>query len=101
MIACPYNARQFNYKENSQWSNKAYPKRSHGVPESCTFCAHLLDRGKIPACVEACEQVKAKALVLGDLNDPESEVSKLIAQNPVRGIREDLGTKPKVLYIGL
>ena len=63
--------------------------------------AHLLDKGKKPACVAACEMVKAKALVVGNLNDPDSEVSKLMANNPVRGIREDLGTEPKVYYIGL
>jgi Fe-S-cluster-containing dehydrogenase component len=40
-------------------------------------------------------------MVLGDLNDPASEVSQLIAANRVKGIREDLGTKPKVFYIGL
>ena len=45
MIACPYNARFFNYKENEEWPNKDHPKRSHGVAESCTFCAHRLDRG--------------------------------------------------------
>ena len=101
MVACPYNARHFNYKENHEWPNKDHPKRSHGVPESCTFCAHRLDEGKKPACVEACESVNARALVHGDLEDPDSDVSKLIAANPVRGIREDLGTKPKVYYMGL
>lgn len=101
MVACPYNARYFNYKENPDWPNKDYPKRSHGVAESCNFCAHLLDQGKRPACVEACEKVGATALVHGDLNDPNSEVSKLISSNPVKRLREDLGTAPKVFYIGL
>jgi len=101
MLACPYNARYFNYKENRQWPNKDYPKRSHGVPESCTFCAHLVDKGQQPACVEACKELGARALVFGDLNDPQSEVSRLIATSPVKGIREDLGTRPKVLYLGL
>jgi len=45
MIACPYNARFFNYKENPEWPNTEFPKRSHGVAESCTFCAHRLDKG--------------------------------------------------------
>jgi len=101
MIACPYNARHFNYKEGHEWPNKDRPRSAHGVPESCNFCAHRIDRGKKPACVEACEKVKAKALVFGNLNDPDSEVSKLISNNSVRGIREDLGTKPKVYYMGL
>ena len=98
MIACPYNARYFNYKENEDWPNKEYPKRSHGVPEACNFCAHLVDQGKMPACVDACD---VGALVFGDLNDPNSEVSRVIAENSVKRIREDWGTEPKVYYIGL
>jgi len=101
MIACPYNARYFNFKENEEWPNKEHPKRSHGVAESCNLCAHRLDDGKPPACAEACHQKGGGALLVGDLNDPESEVSRLIAGNSVKRIREDLGTEPKVYYIGL
>jgi molybdopterin-containing oxidoreductase family iron-sulfur binding subunit len=98
VVACPYNVRFFNFKHNEEWPNKNYPKRSHGVAESCNFCAHLLDEGGLPACVEACP---TGALVIGDLNDPDSEVSRLVATLPVKRLREDLGTKPKVYYIGL
>jgi molybdopterin-containing oxidoreductase family iron-sulfur binding subunit len=101
IIACPYNARYFNYKENEEWPNKEFPRRSHGVAEACTFCAHLLDEGKHPACVQACQETGAAAILVGDLNDPESDVSQLIASNPVKRIREDLGTEPKVYYVGL
>jgi len=101
IIACPYNARYFNYKENDDWPNKDFPKRSHGVAEACTFCAHLLDEGKQPACVEACQRINAGAIMVGDLNDPESDVSQIIANNPIKRIREDLGTEPKVYYVGL
>lgn len=101
MIACPYNARYFNFKESKEWPNKEFPKRSHGVAESCTLCAHLLDIGKKPACVQACERAQAGALVVGDLNDPQSEISRLVAENSVKRLREDLGTEPKVYYIGL
>ncbi len=101
MLSCPYNARFFNFKENHEWANQDQPKRSHGVTESCDLCAHLLDSGKKPACVTACEKVNAKAISVGNLNDPDSNVSRLISQNQVKGIREDLGTKPKVYYIGL
>jgi tetrathionate reductase subunit B len=100
VIACPYNARYFNFKENEEWPNKNYPKRSHGVAESCNFCAHRLDEGRQPACVEACAK-KTGALRVGNLDDPQSEVSKLIAGNSVKRIRADLGTEPKVFYIGL
>jgi molybdopterin-containing oxidoreductase family iron-sulfur binding subunit len=101
MIACPYNARFFNFKESEEWPNKEFPKRSHGVAEACTLCAHLLERGEQPACAAACQGAGAGAITVGDLNDPESGVSKLIAANAVKRIREDLGTEPKVHYIGL
>jgi tetrathionate reductase subunit B len=100
MIACPYNARYFNFKENEEWPNKKYPKRSHGVAESCNLCAHLLDEGKPPACAAACQQLTG-ALFVGNMNDSQSEISRLIAGNPVKRLREDLGTEPKVYYIGL
>jgi molybdopterin-containing oxidoreductase family iron-sulfur binding subunit len=101
MIACPYNARFFNYKENHEWHNTKFPKRSHGVAESCDFCAHLLDAGKTPACVAACKNTGGGALHVGNLNDPNSEVSMLIEDNITSRLREDFGTKPKVYYIGL
>jgi molybdopterin-containing oxidoreductase family iron-sulfur binding subunit len=101
MIACPYNARFFNFKEDEDWPNKEFPKRSHGVAEACTLCAHRLEVGRKPACVEACETAGASALCVGDLDDPESDVSRLIAGNSVKRLREDLGTEPKVYYIGL
>jgi molybdopterin-containing oxidoreductase family iron-sulfur binding subunit len=98
MIACPYNARYFNFRDDEQWHNKDRPKRSHGVAEACTLCAHRLDVGEKPACVEACTK---GALAVGDLDDSGSDVSRLIATNAVKRIREDLGTEPKVYYIGL
>lgn len=98
VVACPYNARYFNYKHSHDWPNTKYPKRTHGVAESCNFCSHLLDDGHLPACVNACPR---GALVMGDLNDPESRVSQLIARRAVKRLRDDLGTKPKVYYVGL
>ncbi len=101
MVACPYNARFFNYKENPTWPNRNHPKRSHGVAESCTFCAHLLDEGKPPSCVSACQTSGGGAMIFGDLNDPKSKIASIIANRNVRRIREDFGCKPKVYYIGL
>lgn len=101
MIACPYNARSFNFKDQEHWTNEDHPKRSHGVAESCNLCAHRLDVGKPPACVEACHSNGGGALYVGDLNSPGSVVSDLITTNSVKRIREDLGTEPKVYYIGL
>ena len=101
MVACPYNARFFNFKDDPAWPNKEHPKRSHGVTESCTLCSHRLDEGRRPACVEACESAGASAIRVGDLNDSGSEVSRLVRTRPVKRLREDLGTEPKVYYIGL
>ena len=101
MIACPYNARFFNMKEEEGWRNKDFPKRSHGVAEACNLCAHRLDEGKQPACVEACAKQGGNALTVGDLNDANSEISRLITQSAVKRILPDLGTEPKVYYIGL
>ena len=61
-------------------------------PERCTQCG---------ACVEACRNANRGALVFGNLNDPSSEVSKLLANGGARALREDLGTNPKVFYIGI
>jgi tetrathionate reductase subunit B len=101
VVACPYNARYFNFRENPGQSNPNQPKRSHGVAESCTLCAHLLDRGEKPACVTACERAGARALAVGNLNDPDSDVSRLIRTQSVKRLREELGTEPKVFYVGL
>ena len=113
MIACPYNARMFTFKDTHDdhkgWPNKERPKRSHGVAEACNLCAHRLDvldaegQPGVPACVEACQKKNGGdgALIVGDLNDPESEISKKIAEHHVIRIRDDLGTEPKVYYIGL
>lgn len=110
VVSCPYNARFFNFKEAEVWSNTGYPRRTHGVAEACNLCAHRLEnideetkepRPLQPACVEACRERGGGAITVGDLNDPDSEISQLVANNTVKRLRPDLGTKPKVFYIGL
>ena len=69
------------------------------VPQKCTFCAHLLDQGwKEPRCVEACP---TGALIFGDLNDPESEVAKLVASGETEALHPEYELGDKVRYIGL
>ncbi|MBI5814858.1 MAG: 4Fe-4S dicluster domain-containing protein [Nitrospinae bacterium] len=68
-----------------------------GLPDKCNFCAHRVDAGLMPACVQTCI---GKSRVFGDLNDPDSEVSKLIAQNGVAQAKEKEKC-PGVYYIGL
>jgi molybdopterin-containing oxidoreductase family iron-sulfur binding subunit len=101
MVACPYKARTFVFRSSETWSNPDVPKRGKGVVEKCNFCAHRLDKGQIPACVEACNKSGEKAMIFGNLNDPQSEISLFIKENVPRGLREDLGLKPKVRYKGV
>jgi molybdopterin-containing oxidoreductase family iron-sulfur binding subunit len=75
--------------------------RGMGTVESCTMCAHLVDEGRIPACVEACNNADLGAMTFGDLNDPNSEISKKAAQFMTTKIREDLGLNPGILYKGI
>ncbi|MFH1563875.1 MAG: sulfate reduction electron transfer complex DsrMKJOP subunit DsrO [Nitrospirota bacterium] len=98
MIVCPYKARSFVFKKTDEWTNPDVPNRMHGVVEKCDFCVHRIDKGLMPACVEACPE---KAMVFGNLNDPQSEVAKLIVAGKTQRIRPDLGSKPKVYYLGL
>lgn len=103
MIACPYQARSFVFKTPEHvYSNPDLPLRDKGVPGSCTFCVHRVDRKerKDPACVEACSK-RDSAMVFGDLNDPASQVAQLVASGKTRTIRSDLGLNNKVYYIGL
>ncbi len=70
--------------------------RPKGVVEKCTFCDHRVKKGMLPYCVDACP---ANARVFGDLEDPRSEVSRLLGKfHPFR-LKEGLGTKPAVYYI--
>ena len=73
--------------------------RRKQLPQKCTLCAHLLDKGwKEPRCVEACPTA---ALVFGDLDDPNSEISKIWLQERPKPCIRNTGFKEKVRYIGL
>jgi Fe-S-cluster-containing dehydrogenase component len=115
-IACPYDARRFNWKDRSDeenpyvpaWGTPEVERRPRGVVEKCTFCIHRIDAGlekglkpgvdreATPACVNICP---VGARVFGDLNDPDSRVSQLIASNPTFRLRDELGTNASVYYI--
>lgn len=117
--ACPYNARVFNFEGREpieddpnpyapEWGSPEVPRRARGVVEKCTFCIHRIDpaleqglvpgvdEAATPACVNICP---VTARYFGDLNDPESPVSKVIRDNPTLRLRDDLGTDASVYYI--
>ena len=115
--ACPYNLRFFNFF-NPEWPkplnlqfNPDVSIRDVGVMEKCTFCGHRIRAAEIqaeadkralkdgevqPACVQSCP---TKAMVFGDLNDPQSEVSRLARSGRATKLLEELGTKPQVIYL--
>jgi Fe-S-cluster-containing dehydrogenase component len=69
------------------------------VPQKCTLCAHLLDKGeKVPRCVESCP---TGALIFGDLDDPKSDIAKLLASSTTEVLHPEYGMKEKVRYISL
>ena len=99
MVACPYNARSFIHEPLSD--QRAHAPRGKGTVESCTLCVHRVDKGVEPACVESCEKDGKGALLFGDLNDENSEISKRVEKFATRQIREDLGLNPGVRYQNL
>lgn len=87
--ACPYGARKMSTSDVWYFDAadpapyEAYGTQRMNVAEKCTFCAERLDEGLQPRCVEACFY---GARVFGDLDDPESAVSKFIAENDVKQV---------------
>lgn len=71
--------------------------KENGIPDKCDFCAHRVDAGLMPACVQTC---LGKARIFGDANDPNSEVSRLIASHSIQQAKPE-DKCPGVYYIGL
>jgi tetrathionate reductase subunit B len=99
MMACPYKARSFVHEVIED--QKPYAPRGKGTVESCTFCVHRVDAGRTPACVEVCAEAGGEAMTFGDLNDPDSDISKQITAHVTDRIRADLGLDPGVRYRNL
>lgn len=99
MMACPYKARSFEHEDVV--NERAHVPRGKGTVESCTMCVHRVDKGEIPACVEACGKDGHQAMLFGDLKDPDSEISKRLAQFGGKQIRADLGLNTGVRYQGI
>jgi tetrathionate reductase subunit B len=94
--ACPYNARYTNPAPDPA-SEEMFPARTGGTADKCDFCAHRVDNGVTPSCVNTCP---VGARIFGDLNDPASEVSRLHASNEPTSLLPQFGTGPAVFYVG-
>ena len=116
-VNCPYKVRVFNWfnpyvpEPLNEQLNPDVTVRTRGIMEKCTFCIHRLRRARSeaaangstlhdgdvqPACVQTCP---TDALVLGDLNDPESRVSQLARSRRAFVLLEELGTHPSISYL--
>lgn len=84
IASCPYDVRYVN------------PLKK--IIQLCNFCYHRVDAGLQPACVDTCP---TSARTFGDLNDPESEISRILATNAVQVLKPERATFPQVYYIGL
>jgi len=100
MAACPFGARSFNFRDprlflSKDKENPEFPTRTRGVVEKCTMCYERLAKGLQPACAEASNG----AIVFGDLEDPKSEVRKIIGSKYTIRRKPELGTQPSVYYV--
>ncbi|MCL4729173.1 MAG: polysulfide reductase NrfD [Planctomycetes bacterium] len=80
--ACPYDA--------------LYIDPNTHTAAKCNFCAHRIDQGLNPSCVNICPE---QAIHFGDVEDPNSDVSRLIAKQPATVRKPEKGTGPQVYYI--
>ena len=96
VMACPYKARSFVHEPVTD--QKPDVPRGKGCVESCTMCVHRVDDGRKPACVEACPE---GAMLFGDLNDPDSAISRRVREISTTRIREDLRLDTGVRYHGI
>ncbi len=113
--ACPYGARYFDWGENwtdgtparqpyedepSHEYGRVWRRRGRGSPvgnvRKCQFCLHRVEAGMLPACVTTCV---GGATYFGDASDPKSLVSELAAEERAFRLKEELGTRPKVIYL--
>lgn len=81
IASCPYDARYVH---------------PDGFVDKCTFCMHRVERGANTACVEGCP---TKALAFGDLNDPASEVARLLHENTPKLLSPEEGTEPNLYFL--
>lgn len=103
VMACPYGARYFQDEARdyfgdggNAYESCVYAAHERGVVEKCDFCRQRLERGLEPACSANC---MCRARIFGDLDDPASEVSRLIREEGGFQLNPELGTDPSVWYL--
>lgn len=97
MAACPYGSRSFNFYDPRAYLNEVnpeYPTRMKGVVEKCDLCYERLRDGKMPVCVE----MSNGGIIVGDLSDPNSEISQIVANDMTIQRMPGYGTEPKLYY---
>lgn len=102
IAACPYGALTYVEKQPGAFGEeltpfeKAFQNDWQGTAQKCTFCVHRIDEGNYePACVQTCP---THCRIFGDLDDPNSEVSKIIRERSAVQPRPETGTEPSVYY---
>jgi Fe-S-cluster-containing dehydrogenase component len=96
-VACPYGARvQLHEGMYKKGTYEDGGREYKYTVDKCRFCKELLEVGEDPACVTTCI---SHARIFGDLDDPNSEISKAIIDKRAEPLRADLGTKPKIYYV--
>lgn len=83
MQACPYDA--------------IYIDKNTNTAAKCNFCAHRIDQGLEPACVQVCP---TESIWMGDIDDPTSGISKFLSIEPINVRTPEQGTRPNVYYVG-
>ncbi len=99
MMACPYKARSFIHEDLED--QLPWAPRGKGTVESCTLCVQRVDNDGTPACVEACSAENHNALVFGNLNDENSDISRELARAESIELRADLALNTGVRYRGI
>jgi len=97
-MACPYDARYEVTYDDIKTGKEFYGELQRTSPgmDKCSFCAHRLDNGMKPACVETCV---GSARQFGDLDNPADPVAQMVMSGVAQPLMPHLGTRPNVYYI--
>ncbi len=97
-MACPYDARYEVTSDDIREGKEFYGELQRTCPsmDKCTFCAHRIDKGMKPACVQTCI---GSARQFGDLDNPSDPVTQLVMSGVAQPLMQHLGTRPNVYYI--